>query len=362
MYSLSPNLPRSGDIQEILSVMEPTEKQFVFDEIKQEVNSIRERITEVRNELNKYFVNKRDIIDLMAVCTVAQEPLLLVGKPGTAKSDLVIKFCQALGLKEGEYFEYMLTKFTEPNEIIGPIDIERMKKGSYIRKVEGKLPLAQIVFLDEIFKSNSAILNTLLTIINERKFYQDGKPTPVPLKMIFAATNEIPEFDELNALKDRFILKVGSFSVSDNQFEELLEKGVQNDLHRAFNRNPWANLCHLNDFLKIKFYLDCLMSGLNRSNDISPIERDRKEFFPPALFDLFKRILKTLQKEQKIFISDRKIVKLYKIIRTRAFLLHGGNVRKEDLTILRYIGDRIEDFSLIHDKVDKMIGIDSSAD
>ncbi|MEK7483186.1 MAG: AAA family ATPase [Planctomycetota bacterium] len=337
----------------------PYEKQYKFDEVKQEINTIRDRITAVRTELNHYFVNKREIIDLMSVCTAAQEPMLVVGKPGTAKTDLVIKFCQALGLKEGEYFEYMLTKFTEPNEIIGPIDIEKMKKGFYLRKIEGKLPLAQIVFLDEIFKSNSAILNTLLTIINERKFYQDGKPVTVPLKMIFAATNEIPEFDELNALKDRFVIKVGSFPVGDTHFEELLEKGIQNDLHKAFNRKPWLNLCSLEDFLKIKFYLDSQMSGLQQSNEINPIDRDRKEFFPQPLFDLFKRILKTLQKEQKIFISDRKIVKLYKLIRTRAFLLHGGNVRKEDLTLLRYIGDRVEDFSFIVEKVDRMIGLDS---
>lgn len=337
----------------------PYEKQYKFDDVKQEINTIRDRITAVRTELNHYFVNKREIIDLMSVCTVAQEPMLLVGKPGTAKTDLVIKFCQALGLKEGEYFEYMLTKFTEPNEIIGPIDIEKMKKGSYLRKVEGKMPLAQIVFLDEIFKSNSAILNTLLTIINERKFYQDGKPVAVPLKMIFAATNEIPEFDELNALKDRFVIKVGSFPVGDTQFEELLEKGVQNDLHKAFNQKPWLNLCSLEDFLKIKFYLDSQMSGLRQSNDLNPIDRDRKEFFPQPLFDLFKRILKTLQKEQKIFVSDRKIVKLYKLIRTRAFLLHGGNVRKEDLTLLRYIGDRVEDFPFIYEKVDRMIGLEA---
>jgi MoxR-like ATPase len=331
-----------------------------FDDVKKEIHEIRERMSVVRNELSSYFVDKREIVDLLCVCTVAQEPLLLVGKPGTAKSDLIIKFCQALSLEEGQYFEYMLTKFTEPNEIIGPIDIERMKKGSYFRKTEGKLPQAEIVFLDEIFKSNSAILNTLLTIINERKFYQEGKPTTVPLKMIFAATNEIPEFDELNALKDRFTLKIGSFSVGENKFEELLEKGIQNDLHRTFNRKPWANLCSLEDFLKCKFYLDCLMSGMQQQSLLSPIERDRKEFFPQPLFELFKRILKTLQKEQKLFISDRKLVKLYKLIRTRAFLLHGGNVRKEDLTILRYISDRVEDFALIHDKVDKMIGIESN--
>ena len=110
----------------------------------------------------------------MVVAAVAQEPLLLVGPPGTAKSDLVLKFKDALGLADEDYFEYMLTRFTEPSEIIGPIDISQLREGRYIRREQGKLPTARLGFLDEIFKSNSAILNILLTIINERKFYQDG--------------------------------------------------------------------------------------------------------------------------------------------------------------------------------------------
>ena len=122
----------------------------------------------------------------MLVAAVAQEPLLLVGPPGTAKSDLVLKFKDALGLADEDYFEYMLTRFTEPSEIIGPIDISQLREGRYIRREQGKLPTARLAFLDEIFKSNSAILNILLTIINERKFYQDGDaaagPPPRPVR------------------------------------------------------------------------------------------------------------------------------------------------------------------------------------
>ena len=99
----------------------------------------------------------------------------------------------------------MLTRFTEPSEIIGPIDINQLREGRYIRREQGKLPTARLAFLDEIFKSNSAILNILLTIINERKFYQDGVPQPVRLRVLFAATNEVPEQGELAALKDRFV-------------------------------------------------------------------------------------------------------------------------------------------------------------
>jgi len=120
-----------------------------------------------------------------------------VGPPGTAKSDLVLKFKDALGVPEGDYFEYMLTRFTEPSEVFGPIDIAELRAGRYLRRDRGKLPTARLVFLDEIFKASSAILNALLTVINERKFYQDGQPVPVKLRILFAATNELPENAEL---------------------------------------------------------------------------------------------------------------------------------------------------------------------
>ena len=128
-----------------------------------------------------------------------------------------------LGSNESDYFEYMLTRFTEPSEIIGAIDIQELRDGRYIRRKQGKLPTARLAFLDEIFKSNSAILNILLTIINEKKFYQDGMPEPVPLRVLFAATNEMPEQGELAALKDRFVLKVMSRSVQETHFAELID-------------------------------------------------------------------------------------------------------------------------------------------
>src|SRR4051794_34198880 len=196
----------------------------------------------------------------MTICAVAQEPLLLVGPPGTAKSDLVIKFKDALGLVETDYFEYMLTRFTEPSEVLGPIDINLLREGRYVRRERGKLPTARLIFLDEIFKSNSAILNSLLTIINEKKFYQDGVPQPVRLKILFAATNEIPEHTELGALKDRFCLKAACRSVQDDHFTELLDLGLEMQTYRDLNQKPWAEgHATLDDFLKAHRYLTMLM-------------------------------------------------------------------------------------------------------
>ena len=317
-----------------------------FEELRGEIDAVRERIHQLRRRLNRLFVEKQELIDVMCTCTVAHEPLLIVGTPGTAKSDLVSKFCEALGLEGNDYFEYMLTKFTEPSELIGPIDLV-------------KLPMARIAFLDEIFKSNSAILNTLLTIINERKFYQDGRPVPVKLKMLFAATNMVPEFEELAALRDRFALKIESLPVKDQHIDALLEKGVQNELNKALNRRPWANQASLDDFLKLRRYLYLLMAGVSEGagsgEDESRVQRDRERYFGDELFDLFKRVIRTLERENRVVVSDRKVIKLYQLIRARALLFHGGEVRLEDLSLLRYLGDRNEDFGAIREKVDALL-------
>jgi len=188
-------------------------EDWSLEELQDDAEGLRARLNRFRKSLGRFFVNKQDLIDLMLVAAIAQEPLLLVGPPGTAKSDLVLKFKDALGLAEEDYFEYMLTRFTEPSEIIGPIDIGLLREGRYVRREQGKLPTARLAFLDEIFKSNSAILNILLTIINERKFYQDGAPQPVRLRVLFAATNEVPAQSELAGAKDRFSLTPESRSV-----------------------------------------------------------------------------------------------------------------------------------------------------
>jgi MoxR-like ATPase len=205
---------------------------WTLRELEREIDAIRERINRHRRALDEYFVKRDEEIDLATVCACAQEPLLFVGPPGTAKSDLVVKFVESLGLGEGDYFEYMLTKFTEPSEILGPIDIDLLKQGRFMRRTKGKLPEAKVAFLDEIFKSNSAILNTLLTIVNERKFYQDGEPLPVALRMLFAATNEIPEQSELDALADRFIVKVETRPVKDDASPSSSTRGSQRGLPR----------------------------------------------------------------------------------------------------------------------------------
>src|SRR5262245_16654401 len=327
-----------------------------FPDLQAEAEDVRKRLNRFRASLGRFFVAKQELIDLMLTAAVAQEPLLLVGPPGTAKSDLVLKFKDALGISDEDYFEYMLTRFTEPSEIIGPIDINQLRDGRYIRREQGKLPTAQLAFLDEIFKSNSAILNILLTIINERKFYQDGVPQPVRLKVLFAATNELPEQGELAALKDRFVLKAESRSVQEGHFEALIDAGLQAEVYRGLNQKPWREgHAALTDILKAHRYLTHLFGRRQRGGK-NEEQSDRQLFFPADVFREFQRLVKTLVREDRIFISDRKLVKLYKLFRIRAWLLRGGTVSRDDLRLLAYLGETHQEMALLRDKVPALLG------
>jgi len=332
-----------------------TIQDLTFDQLSGEAEEIRARINRFRTSLGRFFVDKQELIDLMVVAAIGQEPLLLVGPPGTAKSDLVLKFKDALGITMEEYFEYMLTRFTEPSEIIGPIDINELRDGRYIRREKGKLPTAKLAFLDEIFKSNSAILNILLTIINERKFYQDGVPQPVGLKILFAAANEIPEHGELGALKDRFVLKAESLSVQNDHFQDLIDAGLNSEVYKNLNQKPWVeNHCSLEDFEKANRYLTLQFGGEGSAAKAG--KSDRELFFPEPVFREFQRVVKTLVREDKIFISDRKLVKLYKLFRVRSWVFSGGTVTRDDLQLLMYLGESPEEMSLLREKVPMLLG------
>ncbi len=324
--------------------------ELSLEKLQAEAQALRERLNRFRLALGRHFVDKQPLIDLMLVAAVAQEPLLLVGPPGTAKSDLVIKFKDALGLEGTDYFEYLLTRFTEPSEVLGPIDINELRGGRYIRRERGKLPTARLVFLDEIFKASSAILNALLTVINERKFYQDGVPVPVRLKILFAATNEIPEHSELGALKDRFVLKAACRSVQEPHFIELIDAGLESQTHKDLNQKPWVEgHANLEDLLKAHRYLTLLMSRRE--------PKDRELFFRDEVMREFRRVVRTLVREDEVFVSDRKLIKLYRLLRTRAWIVHGGAVEREDLQLLAYLGETREEIDLLEEKVPRLLGI-----
>ncbi|UFJ43266.1 AAA family ATPase [Brevibacillus humidisoli] len=156
--------------------------------------------------LEQRFLERGELIRLLFLGIMGGENALLIGPPGTAKSQLARALSQMFGTEH--WFEYLLTRFTTPDEIFGPVSLTQLKQDQYVRKTEGYLPTAEFAFLDEIFKANSAILNSLLSILNERVFFNGREKEAVPLFFLIAASNELPdENEQLAALYDRFLIR-----------------------------------------------------------------------------------------------------------------------------------------------------------
>src|SRR5262249_48731291 len=177
---------------------------------------------EVIEVLKQRFVERDEVIDLIALAAVAGEHLFLYGPPGTAKSALIRQFASAV---RGRYFEYLLTRFTEHNEIFGPIDLVRLREGTVATVTTGMLPEAEFVFLDELFNANSAILNNLLTVLNERTYRRGAETHRLPMLSLFSASNHLPEEPSLRALFDRFLLRCHVDSLRREAMPRLLTAG-----------------------------------------------------------------------------------------------------------------------------------------
>lgn len=182
-------------------------------------------LEKVRDYLNARFLEREEVIDGLLVALVARQHAVLLGPPGTAKSELIGELASCF--EGARCFRWLLTRFSTPEEVFGPVSLAALEKGSYQRVTAGKLPEAEVAFVDEVFKASSAILNTLLSVMNERMFHNDGQPVQVPLISLFGASNELPEEGEgLEALYDRFLLR---FSVDyigeEGHFAALLAAG-----------------------------------------------------------------------------------------------------------------------------------------
>ncbi|WP_380282058.1 AAA family ATPase [Kitasatospora purpeofusca] len=169
-------------------------------------------------------VDRETVAEVVALCAVAGEHLLVVGPPGTAKSQAVRRVAGQLG---GRYFEYLLGRFTEPNELFGPVDLRGLREGRVEFETAGMLPEAEIAFLDEVFLGSTAVLNTLLGLLNERVFRRGGTVLASPLRVCVGAANHLPEDPALAAFADRFLARVFVEPVADARLEELLEAGRQ---------------------------------------------------------------------------------------------------------------------------------------
>src|SRR5580693_6053754 len=272
------------------------------------------RLAQLARSLQDRFLGKDEVIRLLIVAAIAGEHAVLIGPPGTAKSALIRTFARLI---HANYFEYLLTRFTEPNEIFGPVDIGAFREGRYERRTEGMLPEAEIVFLDEVFKSNSAILNALLTLLNERRYTSGGHVLKCPLLSAFGASNEVPGDETLTAIYDRFILRIRNDNLDAYHFQDLLQKGLEHEV------------------LQIT---DAPVQPLVAARELAELQRGllQRTRFSEEFFSKYKGIVFQIRAEG-VSLSDRRVVKMLKLFAASAYLDGRAQPDSGDLFILKHV-------------------------
>ncbi len=187
-----------------------------------DLDDVRRRVSLAVEHGSGVMANRRLLTELVFLALIAQENLLLVGPPGTGKSAAARIAAKSVG---GRYFEYLIGRFTEPSEIFGPLDLVALQNGEVRPDTSGMLPEAEIAFLDEIFLGSTAILNTLLGILNERRYRRGHVDLDCPLTCCVAASNHFPDDPMLRAFADRFLLTAFVDPVEDYALESLLDAG-----------------------------------------------------------------------------------------------------------------------------------------
>ena len=284
-----------------------------------------ERFKQLLGEMNRGIYEKETEISLSLLAALAGESIILLGPPGVAKSMVARQLKTAF--REAQSFEYLMSRFSTPDEIFGPVSIQKLKTSdTYERAVEGYLPTADVVFLDEIWKAGPAIQNTLLTVINEKIFRNGNREMHLPLKLLVAASNELPAKGEgLEALWDRFVIRIESRPIK-------LEKNFRAMLLEAPT-----------DFLGPTDFTDSTDSsgsmGKSDSADFSDLKITAEEYAEWAekickigvkieVLDAISAIRKSLRavnvdeaaERRNIYVSDRRWKNIVRLLRTSAFM------------------------------------------
>lgn len=300
-----------------------------LNRLKAEAEATRTHVDNIIAKVSKDLVEREDVLKLAFLCAMCGESIFMLGPPGIAKSLVSRKITDMFN--NARSFEVLMNRYSTPDEIFGPIDIIQLKSGRYIRKVEGYLPACEIGFLDEIWKASSSIQNALLMIINEKLFVNDGKSVKVPLALLIAASNELPERNKgLEALWDRFIIRLDLKPIQDEEkflglftnphnILDQQELTSQEKLDLSVLQKVAKNTTYVQIPRQIQKFISLLRTKIEAFN--SRVKQNN----PNANdFDL-------------IYVSDRKWKKIGGLLRTAAYLNGRLFVDITDCFILEHV-------------------------
>lgn len=291
------------------------------------------KLSAIEREMNNLFLEREDEIRSIIVGLVSGRHVLLLGPPGTGKSALAYEL--ASRLDGANYFQTLLNQTTDPSELLGPFSLKELENDRFVRRPAGRLPEAHVAFIDEIYKGNSAALNILLPILNERIWYNDGKPSPVPLEFVIAASNEEPQDDNLGAFHDRFPFRHWVDYVRDagNQ-AKMIRLNVE-------RRNPNS----LYNAKKTTISLQELHSLRAFAQTVTVSD---------AVIQAFQGV--TLQLEKKgIVISDRRKAVCFELIQANAALEGRNNALTDDfMPLIPVLWQRKDDLAMVQTEVLKL--------
>lgn len=297
-----------------------------MDQLKLAAESVGRAIQEAGRGL----IEREVLAELIVLAAVAREHLLVIGPPGTAKSAVVRRVAQTLG---GVYFEYLLGRFTEPTEIFGPVDLRKLREGTVETETREMLPEAEVAFLDEVFLGSTAILNTLLAVLNERTFRRGHTRLACPLRVCVGASNALPDDESLAAFADRFLVRVFVDPVPDSRLEDLLEGG------RSISDAPLRSLSSME-------HLDTLTT-VARNADLTAIR--------PAIAHAVR-----LLRKAGISLYDRRIVKAQALVSAAAALAGRAAPDASDLWPIIYLVPTLEQQKLARDVLGELFATASN--
>jgi MoxR-like ATPase len=294
------------------------------DETQTRVRRLARTFATRLDQLKNDYVGRDEAIAVIGLATLCREHVLLVGPPGTAKTALLTSFGR---LFDTAPFTYLLTRFTEPTELFGPVDVKLFQERSLYRvNTEGMLPRAHLAFLDEVFEGSSAILNALLTLINERTFHNGSVPEPSNLVTLLGSSNEVPDDPVLAAFSDRFLLRCQLEYVADDDVEDVLDVGWRTE-RTAIDADAAGNGHVISaDRMRARFPL----------GDLAILQRAVAGVDLSAVRDTYAEIVRELR-GQGVAFSDRRAVKAQKTFAATALLAGRRVAELADLAPLVYL-------------------------